>query len=61
MPGIPSPLARRKVGDIDFYVVRENTEGEYSNIGGGIFEGTEQETVVHESIFTRRGVDRVMR
>jgi len=61
MPGIPSPLAGRQVGDIDFYVVRENTEGEYSSIGGKIFEGTEQETVIQESIFTRRGVDRIMK
>jgi tartrate dehydrogenase/decarboxylase/D-malate dehydrogenase len=61
MPGVPTPLANRRVGEIDFYVVRENTEGEYSSIGGRIFEGTEQETVVQESIFTRRGVDRIMR
>lgn len=61
MPGIPTPLAGRKVGDIDFYVVRENTEGEYSSIGGKMYEGTEQETVIQESIFTRRGVDRVMK
>jgi tartrate dehydrogenase/decarboxylase/D-malate dehydrogenase len=60
MPGIPTPLAGRKVGDIDFYVVRENTEGEYSSIGGRMFEDSEQETVIQESIFTRRGVDRVM-
>lgn len=61
MPGIPSPLANRKVGEIDFYVVRENTEGEYSSIGGKMFEGTEHETVIQESIFTRRGVDRIQR
>jgi tartrate dehydrogenase/decarboxylase/D-malate dehydrogenase len=61
MPGVPTPLADRQVGEIDFYVVRENTEGEYSSIGGRIFEGTEQETVLQESIFTRRGVDRIMR
>jgi len=61
MPGVPSPLAGRKVGDIDFYVVRENTEGEYSSIGGKIFEGTEHETVIQESVFTRRGVDRILR
>jgi tartrate dehydrogenase/decarboxylase / D-malate dehydrogenase len=61
MPGVPTPLAGRKVGDIDFYVVRENTEGEYSSVGGKMFEGTEQETVLQESIFTRRGVDRVMK
>ena len=61
MPGIPTPLAGRKVGDIDFYVVRENTEGEYSSVGGKMYEGTEHETVIQESIFTRRGVDRVMK
>ncbi|NJD36643.1 MAG: tartrate dehydrogenase [Betaproteobacteria bacterium] len=61
MPGVPTPLAGRKVGDIDFYVVRENTEGEYSSVGGMMFAGTEQETVLQESIFTRRGVDRVMK
>ena len=61
MPGITSPLAGRKVGDIDFYVVRENTEGEYSSVGGRMYEGTDQEVVVQESIFTRRGVDRVLK
>ena len=61
MPGIPCPLAGRQVGDIDFYVVRENTEGEYSSIGGRMFEGTPQETVVQESIFTRRGTERIMK
>ncbi|CAM5286821.1 MAG TPA: tartrate dehydrogenase [Thauera sp.] len=61
MPGVPCPLANRKVGDIDFYVVRENTEGEYSAIGGRMFEGTERETVIQESIFTRKGVDRVLK
>ncbi|WP_291993006.1 tartrate dehydrogenase [Candidatus Accumulibacter sp. ACC003] len=61
MPGVPCPLAGRQVGDIDFYVVRENTEGEYSAVGGRIFEGTERETVLQESIFTRRGVDRILK
>ena len=61
MPGVPSPLAGRKPGDIDFLIVRENTEGEYSSIGGRMFEGTEREVVVQESIFTRIGVDRVIR
>lgn len=61
MPGVPSPLANRKPGDIDFYVVRENTEGEYSAIGGKAFPGTEREVVIQESIFTRHGVDRVLR
>lgn len=61
MPGVPCPLAGRKVGDIDFYVVRENTEGEYSSVGGRLFEGTERETVIQESVFTRKGVDRILR
>ncbi len=61
MPGIRSPLADRKPGDIDFYVVRENTEGEYSSVGGRMFEGTEREVVVQQSTFTRKGVDRIMR
>lgn len=59
--GVASPLANRKPGDIDFYVVRENTEGEYSSIGGRVFSGTDREVVVQESIFTRKGVDRVLK
>jgi tartrate dehydrogenase/decarboxylase/D-malate dehydrogenase len=61
MPGIASPLANRKPGDIEFWVVRENNEGEYSSIGGRIFEGTENETVIQQNVFTRRGVDRILR
>lgn len=61
MPGVPCPLAGRKPGDIDFFVVRENTEGEYSSIGGRIFEGTERETVIQETVMTRHGVDRILR
>jgi tartrate dehydrogenase/decarboxylase/D-malate dehydrogenase len=61
MPGVPSPLAGRQPGDIDFFVVRENTEGEYSSIGGRIFEGTEREMVMQETVMTRKGVDRVLR
>jgi tartrate dehydrogenase/decarboxylase/D-malate dehydrogenase len=61
MPGIASPLANRKPGDIEFWVVRENNEGEYSAIGGRIFEGTENETVIQQNVFTRRGVDRILR
>ena len=60
MPGVPSPLAGRKPGEIDFVVVRENTEGEYSSVGGRMFEGTEREVVFQESVFTRKGVDRIM-
>ena len=59
--GVPCPLAGREPGDIDFYVVRENVEGEYSNIGGIQYEGTEHEVVVQQSVFTRRGVDRVLK
>jgi len=61
MPGIACPLANRKVGDIDYYVVRENTEGEYSSVGGRAFEGTDREMAVQQSTFTRRGVDRIMK
>jgi tartrate dehydrogenase/decarboxylase / D-malate dehydrogenase len=61
MPGIPSPLANRKPGDIDFVVVRENTEGEYSSVGGRMYEGTEREIVFQESVFSRKGVDRIMK
>ena len=61
MPGIATPLANRKPGDIDFVVVRENTEGEYSSLGGRLFEGTEREFVVQESVFTRKGVDRILK
>jgi tartrate dehydrogenase/decarboxylase/D-malate dehydrogenase len=60
LEGVPTPLAGRKPGDIDFYVVRENCEGEYSEIGGRIYAGTEQETVVQETMFTRKGVDRIL-
>jgi len=61
MPGVPSPLANRKPGDIDFWVVRENTEGEYSSIGGRMFPGTEREFAVQETVMTRIGVDRVLK
>ena len=61
MPGIDSPLAGRGPEDVDFWVVRENTEGEYSSIGGRIFEGTDKETVVQENVFTRQGVDRILK
>lgn len=59
--GVPCPLANRKPGDIDFFVVRENTEGEYTNLGGIMFPGTEREMVIQESVFTRHGADRVLR
>jgi tartrate dehydrogenase/decarboxylase/D-malate dehydrogenase len=60
-PGLRSPLADRGPDDIDFVIVRENNEGEYSQIGGRIYEGTDDEVVVLETVFTRRGVDRILR
>ncbi len=59
--GVPAPLTSAAKGDIDFMVVRENTEGEYSAIGGILFEGTDREVVMQQSVFTRIGTDRVMR
>lgn len=61
MAGVPCPLVGRKPGDIDCLVVRENTEGEYSHIGGKIFEHTEREVVLQQSVFTRKGVDRILK
>ncbi len=60
LAGVPSPLAGRQPGDIDFYIVRENNEGEYSEIGGRLHSGTEFEMAIQETVFTRRGVDRVL-
>ena len=59
--GVPSPLANREPGDIDFYVVRENVEGEYSEIGGKLYGGTDEEIVTQQSNFTRKGVDRILK
>ena len=66
MPGIIAPVVRRdgsarQPGEIDMYIVRENTEGEYSSIGGRMFEGTSREIVMQESVMTRIGVDRVLK
>ncbi len=61
MPGVASPLAGRQPGDIDLMIVRENTEGEYSSIGGRMFPGTEREVVIQETVMTRIGVDRILR
>jgi len=61
LEGIETPLKNRKPADIDFVIVRENNEGEYSNVGGRIYEGTKDETVVQQTVFTRTGVDRVLR
>jgi tartrate dehydrogenase/decarboxylase/D-malate dehydrogenase len=59
--GLKSPLADRNPGDIDYYIVRENNEGEYSSIGGRMYEGTELEAAIQQAVFTRKGCDRVMR
>jgi len=61
MPGAKTPLANRTPAEIDFYVVRENTEGEYSSSGGKMFAGTEREFVTQDAVFTRKGVDRVLK
>ncbi len=61
MPGVPTPLRDRGPEDIDFVVVRENSEGEYSQVGGRQEEGTESERVEQVSVFTRKGVDRILR
>ena len=60
MPGVRSPLAGLKPGDIDMMIVRENTEGEYSSIGGRMYEGSDREIVVQETVMSRTGVDRVL-
>ena len=61
MKGVTTPLSGRSAGDIDFTIVRENNEGEYSEMGGRIYAGTEREMVIQESVFTREGVDKVLR
>ena len=66
MPGIVAPVVRRDgtpraPGEIDMYIVRENTEGEYSSIGGRMFEGTDREIVMQETVLSRFGVDRVLK
>ncbi len=61
MPGARTPLAGRTEKDIDFYVVRENTEGEYSSLGGRMFEGTDREFVTQQTVFSRHGTDRILR
>jgi len=61
LAGVPCPLKDREPGDIDFYVVRENNEGEYSEVGGRMYAGTEEEMAMQMAIFTRRGVDRILR
>lgn len=61
MPGVKAPLADRKPGDIDFYVVRENTEGEYTSVGGLMYPDTEREIVIQETVMSRLGADRVLK
>ena len=61
LPGVDSPLREVPEGGLDFVVVRENNEGEYSEVGGRIYRGTPDEAAIQESVFTRRGVERVMR
>ncbi len=66
MPGVIAPVVKKdgspyKAGEIDFYIVRENTEGEYSSVGGRMFDGTEREFVLQQSVFTRTGVDRILK
>jgi tartrate dehydrogenase/decarboxylase / D-malate dehydrogenase len=61
LPGITPPVRDKGPKDIDFWVVRENTEGEYSQVGGRLFGGTSEEMVVQTSVFTRRGTDRIIR
>ncbi len=61
MKACPAPLAGRKPGDIDYYVVRENTEGEYTSLGGVMYEGTEREIVIQESVYSRHGANRLLK
>ncbi|HEX4235404.1 MAG TPA: tartrate dehydrogenase [Caldimonas sp.] len=61
MPGVRSPLAGLLPGDIDMMIVRENTEGEYSSIGGRMFAGSEREVVVQETVMSRVGIDRILK
>ncbi len=61
MPGVPCPLANKKPGDIDMLIVRENTEGEYSSVGGRMYAGTDREIAIQETIMSRQGIDRVMK
>ena len=59
--GVPCPLANKKPGDIDMLIVRENTEGEYSSVGGRMFKDSEREIAVQETIMSRQGIDRVQK
>jgi tartrate dehydrogenase/decarboxylase / D-malate dehydrogenase len=57
--GVPCPLSNKKPGDIDMLIVRENTEGEYSSVGGRMYKDTDREIAIQETIMSRKGVDRV--
>ncbi|WP_462390812.1 tartrate dehydrogenase [Acidovorax sp. Q11] len=59
--GVPCPLAGRQPGDIDYYVVRENTEGEYTSLGGLMYEGTDREICIQESVYSRHGANRLLK
>src|SRR3989441_11387363 len=61
LEGIKSPLSGRRAGEIDFCIVRENNEGEYSEVGGRLYEGTDDEMAIQQTVFTRRGINRVLR
>merc|ERR1711991_1028338 len=61
MPGVPCPLANKKPGDIDMMIVRENTEGEYSSVGGRMFKNTDREIAIQETIMSAQGIDRVQK
>jgi tartrate dehydrogenase/decarboxylase/D-malate dehydrogenase len=61
LPNVPSPIESSRTTGLDMVVIRENVEGEYSRIGGRLYEGTDAELAIQESVFTRRGVERVMR
>jgi tartrate dehydrogenase/decarboxylase/D-malate dehydrogenase len=60
-PGVESPLAGKRAGDIDLVIFRENTEGEYAPIGGRLYPATAHETVIQTNVFTRRGTERIIR
>ena len=59
--GVPCPLANKKPGDIDMFIVRENTEGEYSSVGGRMYKDTKREIAIQETIMSKHGVDRVQK
>jgi tartrate dehydrogenase/decarboxylase/D-malate dehydrogenase len=61
LDGVPCPLAGRTADDVDMLFLRENTEGEYSGIGGRAHRGLAREVAIESSVFTREGVERVVR